>query len=120
MAFGFALIALGLAGHGVAHTLPALIAVRLLLGAGLTLGMVGLSILAADCARGRAPGGMFGSLESFSKAGAFAAGMTAALGSVRFRPAAPVLTGGAVAALTAPATLLPPHLPSRLRNRWSH
>ncbi|MFF6785231.1 MFS transporter [Streptomyces sp. NPDC012510] len=116
IATGFALIALGLAGHGVADTLPALIAVRLLLGAGLTLGMVGLSVLAADCARGRAPGGMFGSLEFFSKAGAVAAGVTAAVGSARFGPAAPVLIGGGVAALTVFATLLPP----RPRTRWSH
>ncbi|MGW0842401.1 MFS transporter [Streptomyces sp. NPDC002787] len=116
MAAGFALIALGLAGHGVADTLPTLVAVRLLLGVGLTLAMVGLSVLAADCARGRAPGGLFGSLEFFSKAGAVAAGVTAAVGSARFGPAAPVLIGGGVAALTVFATLLPP----RPRTRWSH
>jgi MFS family permease len=116
IALGFALIALGLAGHGVADTLPTLIAVRLLLGAGLTVGMVGLSVLAADCARGRAPGGMFGSLEFFSKAGAVAAGVTAAVGSARFGPAAPVLIGGGIAALTVFAILLPPHP----RTRWSH
>ncbi|WP_338899928.1 MFS transporter [Streptomyces sp. TG1A-60] len=116
MAAGFALIALGLAGHGVADTLPTLVAVRLLLGAGLTLGMVGLSVLAAECARGRAPGGMFGSLEFFSKAGAVAAGITAAVGSARFGPTAPVLIGGGIATLTVLATLLPP----RPRIRWSH
>ncbi|MEI5525981.1 MFS transporter [Streptomyces brasiliscabiei] len=116
IALGFALITLGLAGHGVADTLPALVAVRLLLGLGLTLGMVGLSVLAADCARGRAPGGMFGSLEFFSKAGAVAAGVTAAAGSARFGPAAPVLIGGGIAALSVLATLLPPHP----RTRWSH
>ncbi|NUP44906.1 MAG: MFS transporter, partial [Streptomyces sp.] len=81
LALGFACIALGLAGHGVAGSLPTLIAVRLLLGAGLTLGLVCLSVLAADCAKGRAPGGMFGSLEFFSKAGAVAAGLAAAAGS---------------------------------------
>ncbi|MGW0708543.1 MFS transporter [Streptomyces sp. NPDC002643] len=109
IALGFALIALSLAGHGVAATLPALVAVRLLLGAGLTLGMVGLSVLAAECARGRAPGGMFGSLEFFSKAGAVAAGVTAAVGSAWSGPAAPVLIGGGTAALTTLATLRPPH-----------
>ncbi|KUO18274.1 MFS transporter [Streptomyces dysideae] len=114
LALGFAGIALGLAGHGIAGSLPALIAVRLLLGAGLTLGLVCLSVLAADCAKGRAPGGMFGSLEFFSKAGAVAAGVAAAAGSVRFGPAAPVLIGGAAAALTA--TLLPT---LHLRTRWS-
>jgi predicted MFS family arabinose efflux permease len=114
LATGFACIALGLAGHGIAGSLPALIAVRLLLGAGLTLGLVCLSVLAADCAKGRAPGGMFGSLEFFSKAGAVAAGVAAAAGSARFGPAAPVLIGGAAAAVTA--TLLPT---LHLRTRWS-
>ncbi|MEU6253728.1 MFS transporter [Streptomyces sp. NPDC047043] len=106
IALGFACIALGLAGHGVAGSLTALIAVRLLLGAGLTLGLVCLSLLAADCAKGRAPGGMFGSLEFFSKAGAVAAGVAAAAGSARFGPAAPVLIGGTAAAVTVLATLL--------------
>lgn len=108
LALGFACIALGLAGHGVAGSLPELIAVRLLLGAGLTFGLVCLQILAADCARGRAPGGMFGSLEFFSKAGAVAAGLAAAAGSTRYGPAAPVLTGGAAAAVTVLAITLPP------------
>ncbi|MER5943693.1 MFS transporter [Streptomyces sp. NPDC001928] len=114
LALGFGCVALGLAGHGVAGSLAALIAVRLLLGAGLTLGLVCLSVLAADCARGRAPGGLFGSLEFFSKAGAVAAGLAAAAGSARFGPAAPVLIGGAAAAVTA--ALLPT---LHLRTRWS-
>ncbi|MFE9446769.1 MFS transporter [Streptomyces sp. NPDC006739] len=116
VALGFACIALGLAGHAVAADLPVLIAVRLLLGAGLTFGLVSLSVLAADCARGRAPGGLFGSLEFFSKAGAVAAGLAAAVGSARFGPAAPVLTGGAAAAVTVLAILLPTPHP---RIRWS-
>ncbi|MFI6013135.1 MFS transporter [Streptomyces sp. NPDC051243] len=107
LALGFACIALGLGGHGAAGSLTSLIAVRLLLGVGLTLGLVCLSVLAADCAKGRAPGGMFGSLEFFSKAGAVAAGLAAAAGSARFGPAAPVLIGGAAAAVTVLATLLP-------------
>ncbi|MHC5904597.1 MFS transporter [Streptomyces sp. S6] len=106
LGLGFVLIALGLAGHGVAGSLATLVLVRLVLGAGLTLGLVCLSVLAADCARGRAPGGMFGSLEFFSKAGAVAAGVAAAAGSARYGPAAPVLTGGAAAALTALAVLI--------------
>ncbi|GHH00300.1 MFS transporter [Streptomyces lanatus] len=114
LALGFTCIALGLAGHGIAGSLTALIAVRLLLGAGLTLGLVCLSVLAADCAKGRAPGGLFGSLEFFSKAGAVAAGVAAAAGSARFGPAAPVLIGGAAAAVTA-IVLPTPHL----RTRWS-
>ncbi|MFF4362803.1 MFS transporter [Streptomyces sp. NPDC001604] len=117
IALGFACIALGLAGHGVAGSLPTLIAVRLLLGAGLTLGLVCLSVLAADCAKGRAPGGMFGSLEFFSKAGAVAAGVAAAAGSARFGPAAPVLIGSAAAAVTVLATALPPLTPRTRRSR---
>ncbi|MFF5493957.1 MFS transporter [Streptomyces aquilus] len=114
LVLGFVLIALGLAGHGVAAHLPALVAVRLMLGAGLTLGLVCLQVLAADCAKGRAPGGMFGYLEFFSKAGAVVAGLAAAAGSARFGPAAPVLTGAAAAAVTAVAALLPSVTP-----RWS-
>ncbi|TXS45224.1 MFS transporter [Streptomyces sp. uw30] len=114
LALGFGCVALGLAGHGVAGSLAALITVRLLLGTGLTLGLVCLSVLAADCARGRAPGGLFGSLEFFSKAGAVAAGVAAAAGSARFGPAAPVLIGGAAASVTA--ALLPT---LHLRTRWS-
>lgn len=47
---------------------------------------------------------------------AVAAGVTAAMGSARFGPTAPVLIGGGIAALTVFATLLPPHP----RTRWSH
>ncbi|WP_405775121.1 MFS transporter [Streptomyces sp. NBC_01538] len=115
---GFACIALGLAGHGVAGSLSALIAVRLLLGVGLTLGLVSLSVLAADCAKGRAPGGMFGSLEFFSKAGAVAAGLAAAAGSARFGPAAPVLTGSAAAVVAVLVSLFLLN-PRSHRARWS-
>jgi siderophore synthetase component len=90
----------------VAHSLAAFIAVRLLLGAGLTLGLVCLSMLAADCAKGRPPGGMFGSLELVSKAGAVAAGVAAAAGNSFFGPAAPVLTGTAAALATVLAAVL--------------
>ncbi|WP_418960231.1 MFS transporter [Streptomyces tritici] len=117
LALGFLCIALGLAGHGAADSLTALTAVRLVLGAGLTLGLVCLSVLAADCAKGRAPGGMFGSLEFFSKAGAVAAGIAAAVGNSFFGPAAPVLTGTAVALATIVPTALP--LVKPLRTRWS-
>ncbi|WP_370410398.1 MFS transporter [Streptomyces fradiae] len=117
LALGFLCIALGLAGHGAADSLPALTAVRLVLGAGLTLGLVCLSALAADCAKGRAPGGMFGSLEFFSKGGAVVAGVAAAVGNSFFGPAAPVLTGTAVALATVVPTVLP--LLNPLRTRWS-
>ncbi|MFK0264830.1 MFS transporter [Streptomyces angustmyceticus] len=118
IALGFGCIALGLAGHGIAHSLTAFVAVRLVLGAGLTLGLVCMSVLAADCAKGRAPGGLFGSIEFFSKAGAVAAGVAAAVGNDWFGPTAPVLTGTAIALVTVVATTLP-RLPRTLRTRRS-
>ncbi|MCZ1011142.1 hypothetical protein O1L68_35525 [Streptomyces lydicus] len=118
IALGFGCIALGLAGHGIAHSLTAFVAVRLVLGAGLTLGLVCMSVLAADCAKGRAPGGLFGSIEFFSKAGAVAAGVAAAAGNDWFGPTAPVLTGTAIALVTVVATVLP-RLPRTLRTRRS-
>lgn len=123
IALGFAFIALGLAGHGTADSLAAFTSVRLLLGIGLTLGLVCLSMLAADCARGRAPGGMFGSLEFVSKAGAVAAGVAAAAGNSAFGPAAPLLIGTAVAVGAVLTTTLPalarrsPRI--RTHTRWS-
>lgn len=118
MALGFGAIALGLAGHGVAHSLTAFIVVRLVLGAGLTLGLVCLSIVAADCARGRAPGGLFGSIEFFSKVGAVAAGVAAAAGNNWFGPTAPAVTGTAIALVSVAVTALP-RLPRTLRTRRS-
>ncbi|WP_081952267.1 MFS transporter [Kitasatospora phosalacinea] len=106
----FALVGLGLAGHGAAHTLPALVLARTVLGAGLTLGLVCLSVLAAAAAEGRAPGRMFGTLELVSKGGAVAAGAVAAVVNGAFGPTAPVLAGTAAAALAAALVLL---------TRWS-
>ncbi|MEV0372134.1 MFS transporter [Streptomyces sp. NPDC050636] len=119
IALGFGCIALGLAGHGLADSLTGFIAVRLVLGAGLTLGLVCLSVLAAACAKGRAPGGLFGSIEFFSKAGAVAAGLAAAAGNDWFGPAAPVLTGTAIALATVLATTAPVLLARLPRTRWS-
>ncbi|MER7703266.1 MFS transporter [Kitasatospora sp. NPDC097605] len=117
LALGFVLVALGLAGHAVAGTLAAFAAVRLLLGAGLTLGLVCLAVLAAEAARGRAPGRMFGTLEFVSKGGAVAAGAVAALANGRFGAASPVLAGAAAALLAALAATA---FTSPVRQRWSH
>ncbi|GHG67056.1 MFS transporter [Streptomyces griseocarneus] len=98
---GFALVAVALAGHWGAGTVVSFVALRLLLGAGMTLGLVSLSALAADACRGRGPGRMFGTLEFISKAGAVVAGSVAAVSNDVWGPAAPILAGSAVAALTA-------------------
>ncbi|WP_242705075.1 MULTISPECIES: MFS transporter [Streptomyces] len=98
---GFALVAVALAGHWGAGTVLSFVALRLLLGAGMTLGLVSLSALAADACRGRGPGRMFGTLEFISKAGAVVAGAVAAVSNDVWGPAAPIVAGSAVAALTA-------------------
>ncbi|MFI9204588.1 MFS transporter [Streptomyces sp. NPDC053048] len=98
---GFGLVAVALAGHWGAGTLVSFVALRLLLGAGMTLGLVSLSALAAEASRGRRPGRMFGALEFISKAGAVVAGAVAAVSNDLWGPAAPIVAGSAVAALTA-------------------
>ncbi|MFJ9839571.1 MFS transporter [Kitasatospora sp. NPDC101155] len=100
LAVGFALVALGLAGHAPAHSLLTFALTRAVLGLGMTFGLVCLAVLAAEAARGRAPGRMFGTRETVSKCGAVAAGLAAALANGSGGPAAPVVTGTA-AALTA-------------------
>ncbi|MFE2108513.1 MFS transporter [Kitasatospora sp. NPDC059463] len=117
LALGLLLVALGLAGHAVAGSLAAFAAVRLLLGAGLTLGLVSLAVLAAEAARGRPPGRMFGTLEFVSKGGAVAAGAVAALVNGRFGATAPVLAGTAAALLAALAATA---FTAPVRQRWSH
>ncbi|MFK4088143.1 MFS transporter [Kribbella sp. NPDC020789] len=107
LAAGFAFVAIGLAAHAVVRTLPGFVVARLLLGVGLTLGLVCLSVMAAEAARGRAPGRMFGTVEFFSKGGAIAAGAVAAVSNSLFGAAAPVLIGTVAALATAvSATLL--------------
>ncbi|MQS15670.1 MFS transporter [Streptomyces kaniharaensis] len=112
-ALGLAVVALGLAGHAAADSLAAFVTVRLVFGAGLTLGLVSLSVLAAEAAHGRAPGRMFGTVEFFSKGGAVAAGVVAALVAGRYGASAPALTGAATALAAATALLL-----SRTRRRF--
>jgi predicted MFS family arabinose efflux permease len=127
IATGFGLIALGLAGHGAADSLAAFVIVRIVLGAGLTLGLVCLAVLAAECAEGRPPGAMFGWRELATKSGAVAAGLTAAAGNSAFGPVAPVLTGTAIASTTILAIALATALPALVRRlggapprtRWS-
>ncbi|MER5636866.1 MFS transporter [Kitasatospora sp. NPDC002227] len=105
MALGFSLVTLGLALHWTAHSTAAFALARLVLGAGMTLGLVCLSVLAASAAAGRPPGRMFGTLELVSKGGAVAAGVVAALVNSGYGPTAPVLAG-ALAALAALALTL--------------
>ncbi|MBP2406209.1 MFS transporter [Streptomyces syringium] len=113
-AAGFGCVAVALAGHWGAESPASFVVLRLVLGAGMTLGLVSLSALAADACRGRRPGRMFGSLEFISKAGAVAAGAVAAASNGVWGPAAPVVAGSAVAALTVLAST-----PTLLRTRWS-
>ncbi|WP_031072926.1 MFS transporter [Streptomyces sp. NRRL WC-3742] len=106
LALGFALVALGLAGHAPAHSLLTFALTRVVLGLGMTLGLVCLAVLTAEAARGRAPGRMFGTRETVSKCGAVAAGLAAALANGSGGPAAPVVTGTAAALAAALLALL--------------
>ncbi|MFI6157173.1 MFS transporter [Kitasatospora sp. NPDC051170] len=106
LALGFALVALGLAGHAPAHSLLTFALTRAVLGLGMTLGLVCLAVLTAEAARGRAPGRMFGTRETVSKCGAVAAGLAAALANGSGGPAAPVVTGTAAALAAALLALL--------------
>ena len=58
------------------------------------------------CGRGRAPGEMFGPLEFVSKGGAVAPASPRHRATTRFGPSAPVLVGGAGAAVTAVLVVL--------------
>ncbi len=112
IAAGFALIAIATGAHLIVGSIATVIAVRILLGLGLTLGLVGLSVLAGQIARGRAPGRMFGTLEFATKVGAVLAGIVAAAGADVFGPAAPIACGAAGAALVT-LPLMAPRLPAR-------
>jgi MFS family permease len=100
----------GVAGGLVLHALPVgglgLILGRLVFGAGLTAGLVALSVRTAEVARGRSPGALFGTLEMYSKGGAVLAGAAASLLAPRTGPATPCLLGALVAATVAVALIM--------------
>jgi predicted MFS family arabinose efflux permease len=98
---GFGAVAAGLGLHTAPGGLPVLLLARLLLGAGLTAGLVALSLRTADVAAGRPPGSLFGRLETCSKGGAVLAGAAASLLVAHVGPAAAYLLGAAVALLAA-------------------
>ncbi|MCF2530910.1 MFS transporter [Yinghuangia soli] len=103
IAAGFGLVAAGCVLHLPDAGLPLLLAARVVFGAGLTAGLVGLSALTAQMSRGRAPGSLFGTLEFVSKLGAVAAGLAASALTAHLGPDAPQAAGallGAAAALT--------------------
>lgn len=106
VAGGLLLVAVGLAGHALADSITDLVVVRLCFGAGLTLGLVGLSALAAQAALGRPPGALFGWVELFSKAGAVASGVVATAANAAWGPASPVLCGALAALVLAAGTAL--------------
>lgn len=105
---GLALVAVGSAAHPVAagsHSPAVLLAGQLVLGAGLTAGLVALNLLAASLAGTRRPGRLFGSIEAWVKTGAVCAGVTASVAASMLGPAAPAGAGALVASVTATALL---------------
>ncbi|MFE6162545.1 hypothetical protein ACFQ7F_26925 [Streptomyces sp. NPDC056486] len=82
-------------------------------------GLVSLSVPAAECAHGRPPGAMFGTLELVSKGGAVAAGRAAAAVNSLLGPPAPPPTGTAVALIALAVATLPALFRRSPRIRWS-
>lgn len=108
LAVAFGLVAAGGLAHPLAvwlHDPYVLVAGRLLLGAGLTCGLVSLARLTSAAAAGRSPGRLFGVVEAWSKGGAVAAGLAASGLAAASGPAAPALAGAAVALLAVPLAL---------------
>jgi MFS family permease len=108
LATGFGLVALGALAHplAVSAASPALlVGGRLLLGAGLTCGLVALARLTSLAAAGTAPGRLFGTVEACSKSGAVAAGLLASALASLSGPAAPAVFGAAVALSVVPFVL---------------
>lgn len=103
---GFAGVALGLMLHALPAGAAGLVLGRLVFGAGLTAGLVALSVRTAEVAHGRPPGALFGTLEMFSKIGAVVAGAAASLVAPHLGPAAPCLLGALVAASAAAALFM--------------
>lgn len=101
IAAAFALVAAGCALHLPDAGVGVLLVARLVFGVGLTAGLVALAALTAECARGRAPGSLFGTLELVSKMGAVAAGLAASALASRMGLGAPPVTGAVFAATTA-------------------
>jgi hypothetical protein len=108
LAAGFVLVALGAAAHPAAVATaspPLLVAGRLLLGAGLTCGLVALAKLTARAAATHPPGRLFGAVEAWSKGGAVLAGLCASALAGLAGPAAPALSGAVIAAISVPLVL---------------
>lgn len=108
LATGFALVAAGAAAHPAAVHLssPALlVAGRVLLGAGLTCGLVALAKLTAGAAARHPPGRLFGTVEAWSKGGAVLAGLAASVLAGLAGPAAPAVSGAVIAVLSVPLVL---------------
>ncbi|HEY0697911.1 MAG TPA: MFS transporter, partial [Micromonospora sp.] len=78
---------------------------RLLLGAGLTCGLVALAKLTAGVAATRPAGRLFGTVDAWSTAGAVAAGLAASGLAGLAGPAAPALFGAVVALVCLPYVL---------------
>ena len=110
---GFAGVTLGLVVQALPSGATGLVLGRLLFGAGLTAGLVALSVRTAQVAEGRPPGALFGTLEMFSKAGAVVAGAAASLLAPSLGPAAPCLLGAVVAAAATALILAARDRPTR-------
>jgi siderophore synthetase component/predicted MFS family arabinose efflux permease len=119
LTLGLAGVATGMVGHALAASggsLLVLVLARLILGAGMSLALIGLSTLAAQAAGGRPSGALFGTLELVSKAGAVVAGVVASVSHRMSGPVLPVIAGAFVATVvTVCLTAILTSTRSRLR-----
>lgn len=95
LAFGFFALALALAAQALAHGLPALVGWRLVMGAAMSVGFVGLHALVASVVEAGSAGRSFGWIESSSKWGGAAGGLAAGALVAAAGTAAPFLLGAA-------------------------
>lgn len=99
LAAAFAALVLAMLGQALAGSLGALIAWRLLMGAGMTFAFIALHGLIAASVDARNAGRGFGSFESSAKWGAVAAGLGAGLAAQALGPRAPFVLAAAALGL---------------------
>jgi MFS family permease len=114
----FGLIALALAMHLVPVPVPLLVVARVVLGIGMTLGLVAIAVLAADRTEPERAGRSFGLLELFSKSGAVAAGVVATCATATMGLDGPMVVGVLTCVVAGLCPLVSRIRPRLARIRW--
>jgi MFS family permease len=99
LAVGLFVLAVSFAGQFVSHSFAVIVAWRMLTGLGMTVAYIALHGLIAETTHARNAGRRFGAIESSTKWGTVAAGLTASALITHGGPQAPFLAGSLVLAL---------------------